>query len=75
MQPNSVIFLYWLMPIRCPYAGISDILALNSTLYHVDDINTVLKEAARLVKLGGALIAHHDPQKSATMLRFLGKLI
>jgi ubiquinone/menaquinone biosynthesis C-methylase UbiE len=54
---------------------IADIVALNSTLHHVDEMDTVLEEAARLVKPGGVLIADHDPQKSATMLRFLGKLL
>jgi ubiquinone/menaquinone biosynthesis C-methylase UbiE len=54
---------------------IADIVALNSTLHHVDDMEAVLKESARLVKPGGVLIADHDPQQSATRLQFLGKLL
>lgn len=60
------------MPLR---SEVADIVALNSTLHHVDEMEDVLREAARLVKPGGVLIADHDPQKSATMLRFLGKFL
>lgn len=43
----------------------ADIVALNATLHHCEDMPTVLAEAARLVKPGGLLIVDHDPQRSA----------
>lgn len=43
----------------------ADIVTLNATLHHCEDMPTVLAEAARLVKPGGLLIIDHDPQRSA----------
>ncbi len=64
------------MPMRCRLkSGIADIVALNATLHHCDDMQRVLAESARLVKPHGVLIADHDPQKSAYDFRWLGKLL
>lgn len=41
---------------------IADIVTLNATLHHCDDMAAVLKEAARLVKPGGWLVTDLDPQ-------------
>ena len=56
-------------------SGIADVVALNATLHHCDDMRRVLAESARLVKPGGVLIADHDPQKSAYDFQLLGKLL
>jgi SAM-dependent methyltransferase len=53
----------------------ADIVAINSTLHHCDDMARVLHEGARLVKPGGLLITDHDPQKSAFALNGLCRLI
>jgi len=44
---------------------IADVVVLNATLHHTENMDSVLKEAARLVKPGGVLITDHDPQRSA----------
>jgi ubiquinone/menaquinone biosynthesis C-methylase UbiE len=54
--------------------GCADIVALNATLHHCDDMPTVLAEAARLVAPGGVLVADHDPQLSAWDWKGLGML-
>lgn len=46
-------------------SGFADIVTLNATLHHCDDMEAILKEAARCVKPGGLLITDHDPQYSA----------
>ncbi|WDF56931.1 class I SAM-dependent methyltransferase [Mucilaginibacter sp. KACC 22063] len=46
-------------------SDIADVVTLNATLHHTDNMASVLKEAARLVKPGGVLITDHDPQRSA----------
>ena len=46
-------------------SAIADIVTLNATLHHTENMDSVLKEAARLVKPGGVLITDHDPQRSA----------
>jgi ubiquinone/menaquinone biosynthesis C-methylase UbiE len=43
----------------------ADIVTLNATLHHCDDMEAVLAEAARLVRPGGLLVVDHDPQLSA----------
>jgi SAM-dependent methyltransferase len=53
-------------------SGFADIVVINATLHHCDDMWTVLAEAARLVKPGGLLITDHDPQISAYDFRGLG---
>ena len=60
------------LPLKAQFA---DVVALNSTLHHCDDMDRVISEAARLVKPGGILIADHDPRFSAFDLRGLGKVV
>lgn len=55
--------------------GFADLVAMNSTLHHVDDMTAVLRESARLVKPDGYLITDHDPQYSAWNFRGAGKLL
>jgi len=43
----------------------ADLVILNATLHHCNDMAQVLTEAARLVKPGGLLVLDHDPQCSA----------
>jgi SAM-dependent methyltransferase len=56
-------------------SGFADVVALNSTLHHCDDMGCVVSEAARLVKPGGILISDHDPRFSAFNLRGLGRAV
>lgn len=56
-------------------SGFADIVALNATLHHCDNMAKVLTEAARLVRPGGVLIIDHDPQLSAWNYRGLAKLM
>jgi SAM-dependent methyltransferase len=53
----------------------ADIVAINASLHHCDDMVTVLAEAARLVRPGGTLIIDHDPQLSAWNYKGLGLLL
>ncbi|BAY43898.1 type 11 methyltransferase [Scytonema sp. HK-05] len=53
----------------------ADIVALNATLHHCDNMTQVLAEAARLVRPGGLLITDHDPQLTAWNWRGLGMLL
>jgi len=53
-------------------SGFADIVALNATLHHCDDMDKVLREAARLVRPGGLLIIDHDPQLTAWNFKGLG---
>jgi SAM-dependent methyltransferase len=46
-------------------AGFADVVALNATLHHCDDMAKVLAQAARLVRPGGILVTDHDPQRTA----------
>jgi SAM-dependent methyltransferase len=55
--------------------GFADIVALNATLHHCDNMAQVLAEAARLVRPGGLLITDHDPQRSAWNWKGLGMLL
>jgi len=50
----------------------ADIVALNATLHHCEDMPQVLREAARLVRPGGLLVIDHDPQLSAWNYKGLG---
>ncbi|WP_130391319.1 class I SAM-dependent methyltransferase [Cupriavidus agavae] len=50
-------------------SGIADVVAINGSLHHCDDMAAVLREAARLVKPGGVLVTDHDPQRSAWHFR------
>jgi ubiquinone/menaquinone biosynthesis C-methylase UbiE len=56
-------------------SGFADIVTLNAALHHCEDMEAVLKEAARLVKPGGVLVTDHDPQKSAWNYKGLAKLL
>jgi SAM-dependent methyltransferase len=51
---------------RLPFIpGFADIVAVNATLHHCDDMARVLAQSARLVRPGGLLIVDHDPQLTA----------
>lgn len=50
------------MPLR---SGFADIVAVNATLHHCDDMVQALTESARLVRPGGILVIDHDPQLTA----------
>lgn len=56
-------------------AQCADIVAINASLHHCDDMEAVLVEAARLVKPGGVLITDHDPQRSAWDYKGVAKLL
>ncbi|MBW4504793.1 MAG: class I SAM-dependent methyltransferase [Scytonema hyalinum WJT4-NPBG1] len=55
--------------------GFADIVALNASLHHCDNMTQVLAEAARLVRPGGLLITDHDPQQTAWNWKGLGMLL
>jgi len=55
--------------------GFADIVALNATLHHCEDMAAILSEAARVVKPGGILITDHDPQLSAWDFKGVAKLL
>lgn len=56
-------------------SDVADIVMLNATLHHCEDMSAVLREAARLVKPGGLLVTDHDPQRSAWDYKGLAKLL
>lgn len=56
-------------------ASIADIVVINASLHHCDDMGAVLREAARLVKPGGMLITDHDPQLTAWDYKGMAKLL
>lgn len=56
-------------------SGFADIVTVNATLHHSDDMEKVLREAARLVKPGGKLITDHDPQKTMFNNNWIAHLI
>lgn len=57
-------------------SAFADIVALNATLHHCDNMPTVLTEAARLVRPGGGLlITDQDPQLTAWNWRGIGMLL
>jgi ubiquinone/menaquinone biosynthesis C-methylase UbiE len=60
------------LPFKSEFA---DIVTLNAALHHCDEMEAVLKEAARLVKPGGILITDHDPQLSAWDYKGVAKLL
>lgn len=53
-------------------SGFADLVIVNATIHHCDDMLQVLKEAARIVAPGGKLVIDHDPQLSAWNFRGLG---
>ena len=60
------------LPLTSEFA---DIVALNASLHHCDDMPKVLAEAARLVRPGGVLVVDHDPQLTAWHYKGLGLLL
>lgn len=56
-------------------SGFADIVVLNAALHHCEDMQAILKEAARIVKPGGLLVTDHDPQLSAWEYKGLAKLL
>ncbi len=50
------------MPLR---SHIADLVVVNATLHHCDDMVQALRESARLVRPGGTLVIDHDPQLTA----------
>jgi ubiquinone/menaquinone biosynthesis C-methylase UbiE len=55
--------------------GFADIVAINATLHHCENMSVVLTEAARLVRPGGILVIDHDPQLSAWDYKGLGMFL
>jgi SAM-dependent methyltransferase len=53
----------------------ADLVLLNATLHHCDNIPQILRQAARLVRPGGTIITDLDPQRSAWNLQGLGLLL
>lgn len=56
-------------------SSFADIVTVNATLHHSDDMEQVLREAARIVKPGGKLITDHDPQKTMFNDNWIARLI
>jgi len=56
-------------------SGFADLVIVNASIHHCDDMAQALKEAARLVAPGGMLVIDHDPQLSAWDFRGLGLLL
>jgi SAM-dependent methyltransferase len=50
----------------------ADIVTINASLHHCDDMAAVLAESARLVRPGGLLVVDHDPQLQAWHYRGIG---
>lgn len=60
------------LPLQSAFA---DLVTLNATLHHAEDMAAVLAEAGRLVKPGGMLVTDHDPQHSAWNYKGVAKLL
>lgn len=58
------------MPLR---SGIANLVAINATVHHCDDMRAVIAESARLVAPGGLLVTDHDPQLTAWDFRGLAR--
>lgn len=56
-------------------SGFADIVAVNATLHHCEDMQKVLAESARLVRPGGVLVVDHDPQLTAWNYKGLGLVL
>lgn len=54
-------------------SGFADIVVVNATLHHCDDMTKVLAEASRLVKPNGLLVTDHDPQQTAYCFNGIGR--
>jgi SAM-dependent methyltransferase len=53
----------------------ADLVVLNAALHHCDDMESVLREAARIVRPGGLVVTDHDPQFSAWNFRGIAKVL
>ena len=60
------------LPLR---SAIADVVVMNATLHHCDDMTSVLREAARVVKPGGILVCDHDPQITAWHFQGVARLL
>jgi ubiquinone/menaquinone biosynthesis C-methylase UbiE len=56
-------------------SGFADVVTLNATLHHCENMETVLREAARIVKPGGIIVTDHDPQLNAWDYKGVAKLL
>lgn len=56
-------------------SGFADIVTINASLHHCDDMSKVLQEAARLVRPGGKLITDRDQQLSSKDLKGIAHFI
>jgi SAM-dependent methyltransferase len=56
-------------------SNFADLVVLNAALHHCDDMQRVLREAARIVRPGGIIVTDHDPQFSAWNFRGLAKVL
>jgi ubiquinone/menaquinone biosynthesis C-methylase UbiE len=56
-------------------SGFADVVVLNATLHHSDDMESVLREAARIVRPGGLLLTDYDVQQSMWNNNPIAKLI
>jgi SAM-dependent methyltransferase len=55
--------------------GFADIVTINASLHHCDDMAQMLAEAGRIVRPGGLLIADQDPQFTSLNYNWLGRLL
>lgn len=56
-------------------SSFADLVVINATLHHCDDMAKALAEAARLVRPGGLLVTDHDLQLSAWNFKGIGLLL
>jgi len=56
-------------------SGFADVVILNATIHHSDDMESVLREAARIVRPGGLLLTDYDVQRSMWNDNPIAKLI
>jgi SAM-dependent methyltransferase len=52
--------------------GFADVVVVNATIHHCDDMGRVLAEAARIVRPGGILFTDQDPQATAWNFKGFG---
>jgi ubiquinone/menaquinone biosynthesis C-methylase UbiE len=53
----------------------ADIVVINASIHHCQDMDAVMREAARTVKPGGLLVTDHDPQRTAWDFKGPAKLL
>ncbi|NJK39106.1 MAG: class I SAM-dependent methyltransferase [Oscillatoriales cyanobacterium RM2_1_1] len=53
----------------------ADIVFLNAALHHCDDMEAMLREAARLVRPGGLIVTDHDVQRTMWKDNWMAHLI